>query len=353
MTVSLVVVCHRSSSVLADCISSFRREAQAASVAGEVVVVEQSEDPAEVERVAGLGADSAGAAAQPRVRGRAQRRDRCRRRRDPAAGQPGHRAPGGKPAPAARGDRRGLRRRRAPAGLGRRRRNPVCPRPRTRDRTAELWRTVRSRRQWAWDAGLRPCARELVAGVDRDAAGRGRVRCAVRCSRRAGRRWSGSGRSTRATSCTTRRPSGCCGRAVAAPTSPWRRAHGSCTGAGHRPRLTPKAGRRIEAASRQRFFDRNYGAASRWLLRRCAAGEASTGIVAEPVAGPRAVPERRAELWLISTFRHLMPAVGVVGRPTLPGSLERVISGGPWYAAAAARDGGRWRLTGCWSWGRP
>jgi hypothetical protein len=75
--------------------------------------------------------------------------------------------------------------------------------------------------------------------------------------------------------------------------------------------------------------------------------------VAEPVVGPRAVAERHAELWLISTFRHLMPAVGVVGRPATPGSLERVLGRGPWYAAAAARDGGRWRLTGCWCWGRP
>jgi hypothetical protein len=107
----------------------------------------------------------------------------------------------------------------------------------------------------------------------------------------------------------------------------------------------------IEAASRVRFFARNYGPASHWLLRRCAAGEASTGVVAEPVAGPHAVPERAAELWLLSTFRHLMPAVGVVGRPTLPALLARVATGGPWYAAAAARDAGRWRLSGCWCWG--
>jgi hypothetical protein len=94
--------------------------------------------------------------------------------------------------------------------------------------------------------------------------------------------------------------------------------------AGHATRTGRGA---VEAASRERFFDRNYGAASRWLLRRYAAGEASTEIVAETVVGPRAVPERRAELWLISTFRHLMPAVGVVGRPTLPGR-SRGSSGG-------------------------
>lgn len=56
-TVSLVVVCHHSSSVLADCLASFRSEARAAAVAGEVVVIEQSEDPAEAERVGALRAD--------------------------------------------------------------------------------------------------------------------------------------------------------------------------------------------------------------------------------------------------------------------------------------------------------
>ncbi len=63
------------------------------------------------------------------------------------------------------------------------------------------------------------------------------------------------------------------------------------------------------------------------------------------------MPATDAELWLLSTFRHLMPAVGVVGRATLPASLALLAAGGPWYAAAAARDAGRWRLTGCWSWG--
>jgi hypothetical protein len=120
--------------------------------------------------------------------------------------------------------------------------------------------------------------------------------------------------------------------------------------AGHATAHT--AGRKaIEAASRERFFARNYGAASRWLLRRCAAGEENAGVAAQPMAGLHAVPESRADLWLLSPFRHLMPAVGVVGRPALPASVGRVAQGGPWYVAAAARDAGRWRLSGCWCWG--
>jgi len=107
----------------------------------------------------------------------------------------------------------------------------------------------------------------------------------------------------------------------------------------------------IEAASRERFFLRNYGAASRWLLRRCASVPATAGVAAQPVAGPREVPESRADLWLLSTFRHLVPAVGVVGRSALPAAVEHVAEGGPWYAAAATRDSGRWRLRGTWSWG--
>ncbi|MBD3853733.1 MAG: glycosyltransferase, partial [Acidobacteria bacterium] len=57
MKVSLIVVCHRSSGVLRDCVESFRREAGAAGVEAEVIAVEQSEDSGEVRRVAGASVD--------------------------------------------------------------------------------------------------------------------------------------------------------------------------------------------------------------------------------------------------------------------------------------------------------
>ena len=50
MKVSLVLVTHRSSRVLADALSSFRTEAEAMGASFETIVVEQSDDPEEVER---------------------------------------------------------------------------------------------------------------------------------------------------------------------------------------------------------------------------------------------------------------------------------------------------------------
>lgn len=346
-TVSLVVVCHRSSSVLADCISSFRSEAQATEVAGEVVVVEQSEDPAEAERVGALRAD----------------RLELRPNRGYAAGlNAGIAAAGGEVLLLANPDTvfcaGSLKALLEAIAEGYDVAGPqlvwddggevLFPPAEDPGTPAELWRTLRGRWQRAWDAGLHGVLDEWwrVWTADRPvevAALRGPLLAASRAAvDRLGpldegyflyyeeTEWLRRGRRRGA-------------RFAVAPGA--RVVHR----AGHATVGT--AGREaIEAASRERFFARNYGAASRWLLRRCAAGEASAGIVAEPVAGPRAVPEHAAELWLVSTFRHLMPAVGVVGRPTLPATLERVISGGPWYAAAAARDGGRWRLTGCWRW---
>ena len=56
-SISLVLVCHRSSEALPECLSSFRRQAAAAGVEAEVVAVEHSEDPEEARRVADAGVD--------------------------------------------------------------------------------------------------------------------------------------------------------------------------------------------------------------------------------------------------------------------------------------------------------
>jgi GT2 family glycosyltransferase len=55
--VSLVLVAHRSSSLLPAAIAAFRREAASGGVSGEVIVVEQSEDPAEADAAASAGPD--------------------------------------------------------------------------------------------------------------------------------------------------------------------------------------------------------------------------------------------------------------------------------------------------------
>jgi len=55
--VSLVLVAHRSSALLPAAVDSFRREAAAVGLAGEAIVVEQSEDDAELERAAAARPD--------------------------------------------------------------------------------------------------------------------------------------------------------------------------------------------------------------------------------------------------------------------------------------------------------
>lgn len=348
MTVSLIVVCHRSSGVLADCIASFRSEARAASVAAEVVVVEQSEDPAEAERIGSLGAD----------------RVEVRPNRGYAAGlNAGIVAARGATLLLANPDTvflaGSLQRLLGAVGDGYDVVGPqlvwddggeiLFPPAEDPGTTAELWRTLRGRWQRAWDAGLHGALDEWwrVWTADRPvevAALRGPLLAASRAAvERLGPLDEGYFLYYEETEWLRRGRRRGARFAVAAGARVVHRA-------GHATAHT-EGREAIEAASRERFFARNYGAASRWLLRRCAAGETKTGVAAAPVTGPQAVPAADAELWLVSTFRHLMPAVGVVGQPALPASLTRVATGGPWYAAAAARDGGRWRLTGCWSWG--
>ena len=57
MKVSLVVVCHHSSEVMSECVSSFRRVGGEASVQTEVVAVEQSDDQGEQRAVAAMDVD--------------------------------------------------------------------------------------------------------------------------------------------------------------------------------------------------------------------------------------------------------------------------------------------------------
>jgi len=106
----------------------------------------------------------------------------------------------------------------------------------------------------------------------------------------------------------------------------------------------------VEEVSRERFLARNYGPAWRWSLRRVAAGPSRSGLRATTVAGLYELPEIQADLWLVSTFRHLIPSVGVIHRSTLPRTLATVATGGPWYAAAATRNEGRWEIGGSWQW---
>lgn len=348
MTVSLVVVCHRSSGVLGECVRAFRAEARAAGVEHEVVAVEQTEDPAEAERVAAAGVD----------------RLEVRPNRGYAAGLNAGAA-------VARGDTLVLANPDTVLGAGSLARlldavasgfDVVGPQlvwddaaellfPPAEDPSpvAELRRTAQRRWQRVWAVGMGRTIAEwwrvwTADGPIEMAALRGPLLVVNRAAmdrfgpldegyflyyeetewlRRARRR----------------------GARLAL--------HGGAVAihrAGHSARHAANRAA-VEAVSRERFFARNYGPAWRWLLRRLAPKRTRTGVDrAVPVSGPEAVPPCGGELWLLSTFRHLMPAVGVVGRPTLPRAVATVADGGPWYAAAARRRDDGWALGECWMW---
>jgi hypothetical protein len=71
------------------------------------------------------------------------------------------------------------------------------------------------------------------------------------------------------------------------------------------------------------------------------------------VAGPADLPAITADLWLVSIFRHLIPAAGWLGEAKPPASLLELAEHGRWYCLAAARGPRRWRVLGSWSWERP
>jgi GT2 family glycosyltransferase len=107
---------------------------------------------------------------------------------------------------------------------------------------------------------------------------------------------------------------------------------------------------KVEQASRRRFFSRNYSPAWRLLLRSVSGGSPSAGVAARRVDGPAAIPRYVADLWLLSIFPHLQPAIGFVGGTMAVDAIEELTSRGQWVAAAVNRRGHRWRVDGSWTW---
>jgi GT2 family glycosyltransferase len=107
----------------------------------------------------------------------------------------------------------------------------------------------------------------------------------------------------------------------------------------------------IEQQSQQRFYQRNYPQPVRWLLAQL---QSCWSVSSEKISGANALPERTADLWLLSPYPHLMPAGGWLGsREQLvepPAALSQLTAVGAWNVAAASCDRGSWRLTGRWSW---
>ncbi len=83
-----------------------------------------------------------------------------------------------------------------------------------------------------------------------------------------------------------------------------------------------------------------------------AAPRSEAGVSGKEISGFDELPEKAADLWLISSFPHLVPSVGCVKRSRLPDSLSHITDTGRWYALAASRGDGGWSPVGSWAWGR-
>jgi GT2 family glycosyltransferase len=106
----------------------------------------------------------------------------------------------------------------------------------------------------------------------------------------------------------------------------------------------------IEERSRTRFFERNYSAPVRALLGRLSRSEMPADPRFELVDSPWAVPRTEADVWTFSTVSHMEPFAGCLAADALLPAACELTSVGRWYAVAARREGRRWRIDGRWTW---
>lgn len=350
MKVSLVVVCHHSSQVAPQCVTSFRRAAEHSGVEVEVVAVEQSEDAGEAEAIADLAVD----------------RVIVRPNRGYAAGlNVGIDAAVGDVVVLANPDLVFLDESLFPmlgavdAGF-----DVVGPQffwdvegsfllPPAEDPTprAEAWRTLRRRWRWAWTSGLGDWLQEIwrvwtATGAVEVPSLRGALLAVPRAAlERFGRFDEGYFLYYEETEWLLRARRAGARLALAADA-------GVVHKWGHATARRSDRGD-IEEGSRQRFLQRNYGLPWRALLELCATGGQISAEGARHVGGPEELPEAAADLWLLSPFPHLLPAGGAVRRSGLPECVADLAAHGRWFALAAARQRGRWRVIGSWRWDLP
>lgn len=106
----------------------------------------------------------------------------------------------------------------------------------------------------------------------------------------------------------------------------------------------------IEARSRSRFFERNYPRPYRALLRRLAPKIESPALDFVEVAGPAELPVTEADIWLASLVYSMQPSIGGLGTSTIPAAVGEIAGVDRWYAVTAKRVNSRWRLQGRWTW---
>ena len=346
-SVSLVVVCHRSSEVLPACVESFRREAEAAGVEAEAVVVEQSEDAEEARRVADAACDVL----------------LERPNRGYAAGlNAGVAAAGGEVLLLANPDIRffdgSLRALMAALGEGF---DVVGPRfvwdadgvvmlPPAEDPSpsAELGRGLRRRSRWAWSRGLSGCLEETWRVWTAEAT------LAVNSLRGA----------LLAVSRETIDRLGVFdeGYFLYYEETEWlwrARRRGARLGLAAGARVQHRWGHatqarddaiELEERSRQRFFRRNYGQPWRWALASAIGRAGRAPITVNQLFGSAEIPKREADLWLASPNPHLLPALGCTRAVGFPHEFVDFCHTWGWVVAAADRDGSTWRIADAWTW---
>jgi len=349
MKVSLVVVCHHSSPVLAQCVESFRHEAAAAGVEAEVVAVEHSEDAAEFARVETVGVDrllerpnrgyaaglNAGAEeatgnilllANPDIRffsgSLSALLDGISQGFDvvgpqfvwddggqvllPAAEDPSPRAE------LARAIRRQSR--------------PVwsATLSKTLDETLRQWTTVETLSVAALRGALLTVTSETLSRFGPFNEGyflyyeetewlwrarRHGARLGLAGSAKVQHRW------------------------------------------GHSTRRSSDAAER-EELSRRRFLARNYGGLWRRILRASRGSSRHAPINVIHLDDSAVVPEAESHLWLASPFPHLVPAMGTVHSRAMPSAFIDFCRTWRWIVASAVRSDDGWHIAGAWTWGR-
>jgi GT2 family glycosyltransferase len=347
--VSLVVVCHRSSEVLGECVESFRREAAAAGVTAEVVAVEQSEDGGELQTVAGSGVDrvverpNRGYAAGLNAGGMEASGEVL------VLGNPDIVfLPGSLQALLSTlGDGFDVA---GPLFVWDDEQQVLLPPAENPSPLAEIGRSLRRRWRWAWSIRLQrhlertrrfwiaetprlvPSLRGALMAVSREALDRFGPFDEGYFLYHEETDWLWRARRADA-------------RIGFVPGARVRHRWGHATR--HREDISEH-----EERSRARFYRRHYNRVWQMLVR------AATGHSAEPpypvslLAEDEAPPKREVELWLASPFPHLMPALGSVCSSGFPQPFLDYCRERQWYLLAADRSRrGGWVTVGAWAWG--
>ncbi len=349
MKISLVLVCHRSSGVLGECVQSFRREAAAAGVTAEVVAVEQSEDEHELRAVAETEVDrvveraNRGYAAGLNAGGMEASGEVLLLGNPDVVFLPG--SLGALLATLGQGfDVAG------PLFVWDDEQRVLLPPAEDPSPLAELGRSLRRRWRWAWSMGLQgdlermarfwtaeaphpvPSLRGALLAMSREALDRFGPFDEGYFLYHEETDWLWRARRADA-------------RIGFVPGARVRHRWGHATR--HRGDIAEH-----EERSRARFFRRHYGRVWQWLVRAAAGSSAEPPYPVDLLAKDEPPPARDAELWLASPFPHLIPALGSVDSTGFPRQFLDFCREGRWFLVAAVRSGrGRWATAGAWTWG--